>query len=283
MVLIKEKFIPLFFIAPALAYEAYFAFYPTFSAVYGSFLTASGKVSTINYQELAGLGVYSAITNTVIITIGALALQFVLGFIIASLLVRGFRGKNAFSALLMIPFATATVVAGYIFSNVFSPIGGYANGTLNLFGLSSINWNGAGSNFIVNIIQLIIADSWKNTPIVALILLAGLTSIPRDLYDAAAVDGAGWFSRLVHITLPNLVGFIVIALVIRGVSEFNIFAIALLLFPHKLLTTLVYGLFSLAAKPYLSFAGASVLLGFILVFVALVLALRRITASRSGN
>ncbi len=282
MPLVKEKYIPLFFIVPALAYEAYFSFYPTFSAVYGSFLTASGKFSTVNYKELVGLGVYHAITNTVVVTIGALALQFLLGFAIASILIRSFRGRNTFSALLMIPFATATVVAAYIFSNVFSPVGGYANSLLSFFGMASVNWNGAGSSFIINVLQLVVSDSWKNTPIVALILLAGMTAIPKDLYDAAAVDGAGWFSRLIHITIPNLIGFIVIALVIRGVSEFNIFAIALLIFPHKLLTTLVYGLFSLAAKPYLSFAGASVLLAFILVFVAIVLVLRKVFAAKEA-
>ena len=69
------------------------------------------------------------------------------------------------------------------------------------------------------------SDFWKNTPLIALILLGGLSSINPNLYEAAAVDGAGAFRRFFHITFPNIAPLMAIALLIRGVSEFNIFAL----------------------------------------------------------
>ena len=71
-----------------------------------------------------------------------------------------------------------------------------------------------------------------------------MSSISPDIYAAAKVDGAGAISRFIHITLPNLSGYIAIALIIRGISEFNIFAMALVIFPHVLLTTLAFGLYT---------------------------------------
>ncbi|TRM84121.1 sugar ABC transporter permease, partial [Sulfolobus sp. F3] len=114
------------------------------------------------------------------------------------------------------------------------------------------------------------ADSWKNTPIVALILLAGMMSIPKDLYYAASLDGAGPVRRFFYVTLPNLKSYIAIALIIRGVSEFNIFALPLVLigFHPLILTTLAYELYS-TTTIYLSSAAAVILLAFISVLIVL--------------
>ena len=115
-----------------------------------------------------------------------------------------------------------------------------------------------------------ISDSWKNTPLVTLILLSGMLSIPKELYYAAALDGAGPFRRFIHITLPNLKKFIAIALIIRGVSEFNIFALPLIIvgFHPLLLTTLAYELYS-TTTINLSAAAAVILLVFISALIAI--------------
>jgi ABC-type sugar transport system permease subunit len=105
---------------------------------------------------------------------------------------------------------------------------------------------------------------------VTLILLAGMTTISPDLYSQAMVDGANVIQRFFRITLPNMAGFIAIALMIRGISEFNIFAMALLLFPYQLLTTMTYSLYD-TVNAHPAYAGATILLGFVLIFATLIM------------
>ncbi|MBO0888812.1 sugar ABC transporter permease, partial [Candidatus Bathyarchaeota archaeon] len=137
----------------------------------------------------------------------------------------------------------------------------------------SVNWY---SSYISEVLVLVLSDSWKNTPIVALILLAGMTGISKELYSAAAVDGAGPIRRFVHVTLPNLRNFILIALVIRGISEFNIFVLPLVLVQYNpnLLSTLAFQFYSTSSINY-SYAASTVLLTLVLVFALIAVKLRK--------
>ncbi len=117
------------------------------------------------------------------------------------------------------------------------------------------------------------SDFWKNTPLIALILYGGLSSISPSIFEAASVDGAGPLSRFVHITLPNIAPLMAIALLVRGVSEFNIFALPLVIIGYtpKLMNTLIYENYSfLLTRPY-SYAVAVVLLVIILAYAMIVL------------
>ncbi len=252
---------------PAIIYVGVFAFYPSFNAIYLSFLNNSGQFTLANYKELFYFNIYGTILNTIIVTVGALLIQLFLGLAIASILTWEFRGKRVFSTLTIIPMGVATIVAAITFSFIFQTTGGYANSFLHLLHLPTINWY---ANKYISLFVVMISDSWKNTPIVALILLSGMLSIPKDLYYAAALDGAGPIRRFFYITLPNLKKFIAIALIIRGVSEFNIFALPLVLIGYHpaLLTTLAYELYS-TTTVYLSSAAAVILLAFISVFIIL--------------
>ncbi len=260
-------------ILPAVSYIVLFSFYPSLEAIYGSFQTPTRHFVLVNYNELVGLGVDRAIYNTIVVTVCALALQFTIALAIATILTREFRGRWFFQVSYIIPFGVATIVSVYVFGNIFEITGGYANAILRGLGLHTLEWT-EHTNYWLNVLTLVIADSWKNTPIVAIILVSGMSTISPDIYAAAKVDGAGPFSRFIHITIPNLSGYIAIALIIRGISEFNIFAMALLLFPHEILTTLVYGLFTTTFNDYLSYAAATVLLAFILVFATIVVVYR---------
>lgn len=267
-----ERRISLLLILPAVVYVVAFAFYPIILAVYGSFQTHAYHNVLSNYVELPSFGLYDAIDNTVYVTLAALAFQFVIAFVVANILTRQFRARPFFFVLIILPFATATVVAGFIFGVIFFGYGslGYANSFLNLVGLPAVNWTGS---YGTSLLTLVLADGWKNIPIVALILMAGMTTIPQDIYRAAEVDGAGSVSKFFRLTLPNMRSYIAIALIIRGVSEFNIFAIALLDFPHTLLTTLTYGLRDYS-NPFISEASATILLGFVLAFTLIVVYFR---------
>lgn len=271
----KESYASLLFVAPAVIYVAVFSVIPTIQTVIGSFQTKISPFTLANYQGLQFFGLGDAVINTVVVSFGALGVQFVLGFIVASIMNTQFRGRRAFTALAIVPWGVATVVAAYAFSNVFTTSGGYANSLLGAFGLHPVNWYSA---YWLKVFVLIISDSWKNTPIVALIILAGMASISPELYQAASVDGAGRVKRFLYITLPNLRNFLVIALVIRGISEFNIFALPLILVGYNpvLLTTMVFEFYTSSSYGY-SYAAATVLLAFILVFAAIALKLRRST------
>src|SRR5437773_8841285 len=114
-----------------------------------------------------------------------------------------------------------------------------------------------------------------------MILLAGMTGISRELYNAAAIDGAGPVRRFFYVTLPNLRNFILIALVIRGISEFNIFALPLVLVGYNpsFLTTLAYEFYSTTSSIYYSYAASTILLTVVLVFAFVALKLRSTTSS----
>jgi trehalose transport system permease protein len=262
-----EQHTSLLFILPALIYVAYFSFYPAISAVYLSFQTPHQSFVLTNYEALFYYGLTRATINTIILTAGALLIQFGLGFAVASILARELRGKRMLSTVFILPMGVATVVAAVSFSFIFRSVGGFANGALHFLGLPDINWY---ANNYMSLLTIIIADSWKNTPIVALILLAGMTAIPPEIYGSAAIDGAGPVRRFVYITLPNMRNFIAIALIIRGVSEFNIFALPLTLVGTSqmpLLTTLTYQFYSTSPTIYYSLAAATVLLAFVSVFI----------------
>jgi len=268
----REKYISYLFVIPALIYVGIFSFYPTLDAVYLSFRNSHGQFTLDNYLALTTFGLYHSILNTIFITIGALLLQLFLGLIVASILMKEFRGKNIFSTIVILPIGFATVVSAVTFSLIFSSIGGYANSILLSLGLHPINWY---ANTPSSIITLILADSWKNTPLISLILLSGMVSIPPEIYQAAAVDGAGPIRRFFYITIPNLKSFIAISLIIRGISEFNIFALPLILVGYRplFLTTLVYELYSTTATYFYSVAAASILLAFITVFIVIIIKL----------
>lgn len=257
-------------IAPAVVYVLYLAFYPAIESVRGGFETPIHPFSLYNYHFVLSTFGTRPILNTFIVTGAALLLQFTVAFIVASLLSKPFKGRSAFTAIFLIPFGVATIVAAVIFHDMFSAYGGYVNSFINLFGFHAIDWE---ATFPKALLVLILADSWKNTPIVMLILLAGMSTIPSDLYSQAMVDGAGPFQRFFRITLPNMAGFIAIALMIRGISEFNIFAMALLIFPYQLLTTMTYSLFDIV-NPDPSYAAATILLGFVLIFAVLIMIYR---------
>lgn len=259
----RDEWIAFLLILPALLYVVVLAFVPAVASVYGSFSTLRTNFTLYNYDFVYTAFGYGPIVNTFIVTASALGLQFLIGFVVASLLSKQFRGRTIFSAIFLLPFGVATIVTAVIFHDIFPSYGGYANSLLLMFGGHAINWTGSfGSALLITVL----ADSWKNAPIVSLILLAGMTTIPPDLYSQAMVDGAGTFQRFFRITLPNLAPFIAIALMIRGISEFNIFAIAQAgLFPYPLLTTMTYALFDVV-NPHPSYAGATILLSFVLIF-----------------
>lgn len=163
----------------------------------------------------------SAFTNTLIITFTSVSLELVLGLMVAMMMARPFRGRGIFRAIILLPLGIPVVVAASNMRYIFLS-SGYLNEALidlNLIRLP-IDWLADP----LALFTVAISDMWKVTPLVMLILLAGLESIPTELYEAAQVDGASIWKRFRYITLPLLRPAITSAVVIRGIDAFRIFA-----------------------------------------------------------
>jgi len=174
-----------------------------------------------HYQFFSLEKINSALTNTIIITVVSVGLELVLGLIVAMMMARRFRGRGIFRAIMLLPLGIPVVVAASNMRYIFLS-SGYLNEALMDLNLISqpIDWLAAP----LALLTVAISDMWKVTPLVMLILLAGLESIPSELYEAAQVDGASAWRRFRHITLPLLRPAITSAVVIRGIDAFRIFA-----------------------------------------------------------
>lgn len=174
-------------------------------------------VGLANYASVLGSEVWwRALSNTLIITLGSVALELVLGFALALLMFKATVGRRTIRTVILIPYAMITVVAALAWKFAFDPTTGFVNALLNLDqAWLSERW----SAFFV----IIFSEIWKTTPFMALLLLAGMTLIPQDLLKAARVDGATARQRFVKITLPLMKPTILVALLFRTLDAFRIF------------------------------------------------------------
>ncbi len=167
---------------------------------------------------------WSAVERTAYFTIISTGLELVLGMGVALLLYAPLRGRWLFRTIVVLPWALPTIVNGAMWRYMFNAQYGVINAALTQLGVTHSYHAFLSSPFgALNIV--ILADVWKNTSLVAFFLLAGLTTIPRDLYEAARIDGYGRWGAFVHITLPLLRPVIVVVLVLRTIEAFKVFDI----------------------------------------------------------
>ena len=132
--------------------------------------------------------------------------------------------KNFKRALLILPWALPTIVNAMMWRLIYNPEFGSLNALLLQFGLieSYRSWLGVPGTAMN---MVILADVWKNYPLIALIVLGALQTIPRDLYEAAAIDGASPWKRFLHITFPGILVPFSVALILRTIEAFKVFDI----------------------------------------------------------
>jgi trehalose transport system permease protein len=262
------------FILPILVYLFLFTFLPVLRVFRISLTDPSGGNLTLeNFRILFAQAEFrSAFRNTLIIALGSLALEVGFGLLLAMVLSFQKRGSGLMRSFFMLPLAIPTVVAAVMMSYMFSS-SGWINRVLLDAGLieDNILWLSGGYK---SLFAVIAADSWKVTPLVMLILLAGLQSIDRKLYKAARIDGAGSFYVFRRITLPLLMPAITTAVIIRGIDAFRIFSLALVLMGEnmKVIGTYAFLEFAEYNNRYLSAASAVVL--FVLIMAAVLVYLR---------
>lgn len=170
-----------------------------------------------NYARLAtDARFWNALANTAYFTAASVALELVLGLAIALAVARAGRARSLVYGAILVPWAIPTVVSARMWEWMYNPEIGVLNHLLG----ARLNWLG---DPVLALHAAIFMDVWKSTPFVALLLLAGLQGIPRDLYRAAAVDGASAWTAFRRITLPLLVPVILVAAVFRTIDALRVF------------------------------------------------------------
>ncbi len=209
--------------APAVIVILAVTAYPIGYAIYLSlrrydlrFPDDSKFVGLANYWTVLSSSLWwQALAVTVIITVISVAIQFVLGLALALTMHRALVGRGLIRTVILIPYGIVTVVAAFGWRYAWTPDTGYLSG---LFGdatpLSSQVWG---------IAVIILAEVWKTTPFMALLLLAGLALVPEELLRAAKMDGASAWQRLTRIMLPLMKPAILVALLFRVLDAFRIF------------------------------------------------------------
>ena len=218
-----ERRLGFMLIAPAVIVMIAVTAYPVVYAIYLSL--ERYNLALPQAKKFIGFANYGAVLSspywwhalyvTVIITVFSVAITLVLGFLLAYVLHRTIFGRGLVRTTSLIPYGIVTVAAAYSWQYAWTPGQGY---------LSSIFNNSAPlTNQFQAIVVIIIAEIWKTTPFMALLLLAGLSLVPEDLQKAAKVDGATGWQRFTKITLPLMKPAILVALLFRTLDSFRIF------------------------------------------------------------
>lgn len=187
--------------------------------------TGGDFVGLDNYRRLFSSAAFRrAFVVTTQFAVASVLVEMLLGVLVALLLYQSFRGRNVLRALLILPWALPTVVNALLWRLIYNPEYGAMNAALVQTGLmvSYRSWLGDPQSALA---ALIVADAWKNFPLVALISLAALHAVPNDIRAAAIVDGAGALSRFRYVLLPYLAGPLMVALVLRTIEAFKVFDI----------------------------------------------------------
>ncbi len=163
-----------------------------------------------------------ALAHTAGFTIVSVAVETVVGLALALALNRRFPGRGLVRAAVFIPWAVPTVVSAQLWKSMFDPQNGWVNYVLTALHLPLAHttwlagtWTSWGA--------ILAADAWRNTPFMAIVLLAGLQVIPTDIYEAARIDGASAWQTFRRLTLPLLMPALMVALIFRTLSSFLIF------------------------------------------------------------
>ena len=222
------------FLLPLAAFVVVFILVPVIGTFAGSLMqdvTFLPKrfAGAENYRAmLSDPGFWQALRFTCLFTLVSVPLELFLGLLFALLLARPSPARGLLRACVLIPWAIPAAVSGRVFQLIYNYHYGLANYLAGIFGLADrpVSWLGTPAGAFAS---LVMADAWKTTPFVAIILLAGLAGIPQDLYLQAEIDRAGFVRRFTRVTLPLLSPVIVVALLFRTIDALRIFDLVFVL------------------------------------------------------
>lgn len=268
--LLKGHALDALMLLPLCFYLLAFTALPVISCIAMSFTDAGSHLfpSWENYRRLfADSQFHLALRNTLWLTGLGVSLQLLVGLGVAMILHKLSLGRGIVRTIVLTPLGVPTIVAGVMFTYVFGSAG-YLNELLSRAGVitTPIDWT-QGDWLSLGV--LLVADLWKVTPLITLILLAGLESIPESALEAAAVDGASGWRQFWYITLPLLRPSLTMAVILRAIDAFRIFELPLILTGKStpVLGTLAYSEFYEYDNPFTSAAAATLLMGLIAICI----------------
>lgn len=216
------------FLLPAVIWIVVFTVFPLLYAIYTSFYSFRfGKINQFvgadNYVRLfTDQNLRGALYVTIIFVVVTVTTQMLLGFALALLFSREVKGKNVIRAIMTLPLFATPVAMGYLGITLYYESNGPINALITTLGGPNIPWL---SNATWAPVAVMIVDIWQWTPFVFLVALAGLQSLPEDLYEAAKVDGASTWQLFRFITLPLMAPILWLILLLRLVEAFKVFDI----------------------------------------------------------
>ncbi|WP_062052494.1 carbohydrate ABC transporter permease [Bacillus sp. JCM 19034] len=273
----RNKLYPWYFSIGAIIIYFIFIVLPSFMGIYYSF-TDWNSYSDIknfigldNYRTiLIGDQVYMTfIKNTFVFTIVTSIAKTVLGLLIAILLVNGVRAANFHRMVIFSPQVLSFLIIGLVFKSLLDPNFGFVNNTLRAIGLDflAMDWLGSLTWALPSVMAV---DTWKGMGYIMVLFIAGLLAIPNDYYEAAEIDGAGFFKRLFSITLPMLLPTMTIATVLNITYGLRVFDIIYVLTnggPGNATDVINTAVYSAFAKGYWGLGSALSTLLFVIMVV----------------
>ena len=215
-----------------------------------------------------------AIWNTLVFTVVSVFLETILGLGVALVVNSNFKGRGVMRATMLVPWAVITVVSARIWEWMLQPTrAGLFNMVLNRLGLGDGSLSFL-SSLALQMPTLIAVDVWKTTPFMALLLLAGLQLIPREIYEAGRVDGASKFRQFFSITLPLLKPTLAVALIFRTLDALRAFDVFQVLMGNRMYSMATYNYYQLIGNRNMGLASAIGVIIFIFIAVFAVIYMR---------
>jgi multiple sugar transport system permease protein len=221
----KAETLPYWLIAPALVYLALFFVSPMVQAFRLAFEGGGGSWTLEHFVTMVNDANFSRALWFTLILVGViLPIQFVIALAMALVVNAKLRGRGIFLYIFLLPLAISDLAAGIIWYAIFTERG-YLNSILEGLGVidQSVIWIDPRNQAML-LGQVMLAELWRSTALVMVVLVAGLQGIPKEYGEAASVFGAGAFRRLIRVTLPMLKPALAVALLLRAVLAFEVFA-----------------------------------------------------------
>jgi len=268
--------------SPALAHLGVFAIWPLLFVIYMSLFRwplLGGRqafVGSGNFSLLLQDGAFfNALKNSALFTLGTVPVSLLLALVLASLLVQPIRGSGLLRTLYFLPVVTSTVAVAMVFSWVYHPEFGLLNYSLKLMGIDGPNWLGDPRFALV---ALMLMSIWKGLGYQVVIYLAGLSAIPAELYEVAALEGANAWQRFWQVTVPLLKPTTVFLGVTGVIGSFQVFTAVYTMTaggPLRSTDVVVYHIFQSAFERFhLGYASAQALVLFAIILAATLLQVR---------
>jgi multiple sugar transport system permease protein len=278
-----ESILPYLLVSPILIVILALGLYPFLYVIWLSFQMRTASTGPVfvglqNYYEiLLDQTFHDVIGNTLVYVASTVITEFLIGLGLALMLNRQFKGKRIIAPLIYLPMIVTPVAVGLTFRTIYNVEYGPLTYFLALLGLPPVRWI-ASSTYAL--FSLILVDIWEWTPFMFLVLLAGLQNVPRECVEASQLDGASYWQRFRHITLPFLRGSIAVAVLIRMIDAFKAFDIIYTVTeggPGTSSTVISFLTYILAFRRFTLGSGAAMsLILFLIILIPTQLLLRRL-------